>query len=293
MINYYKYLPVSEEDESWGLSVLNTGCTRIAPGTAYPYSNHPSHHYFNWQKGRVLQEYQVIYITQGRGIFDSKNAANKTVQEGSVLLLFPGERHRYKPDEKTGWDEYWVGFNGAIAHNLLQKKFFTPGQPVLNIGYHEHLLNLFTEVIDKTKDEKAGYQPLIAGTVLHILGYIHSASQQDKFEGQDIDDIVNKARLIFRSNIEENISPVDVANELHISYSRFRKIFKDYTGLAPGQFQIQLKIHKAKELLLNPSKTIKEISYELNFESNFYFSKLFKEKTGMTPIEFRNKALGK
>ena len=89
MINYYKYLPVSEEDENWGLSVLNTGCTRIAPGTTYPYSNHPSHHYFNWQKGRVLQEYQVIYIPQGKGIFDSKNATNHSVQEGSVLLLFP------------------------------------------------------------------------------------------------------------------------------------------------------------------------------------------------------------
>ena len=293
MINFYKYLPVSEEDESWGLSVLNTGCTRIPPGTTYPYATHPAHHYFNWSKGRVLQEYQVIYITKGTGIFNSKVAGDRTVQEGSIILLFPGERHRYKPDEKTGWDEYWVGFNGPIVHNLLAKKFFTPAQPVLHIGYHEQLLNLFTEIIDKTKDEKAGYQPLIAGTVMHILGYIYSLSQQDKFEGQDIDDIVNKARLLFRSNIDQNISPVDVANELHISYSRFRKIFKDYTGLAPGQFQIQLKIHKAKELLLDPAKSIKEIAYDLNFESNFYFSKLFKEKTGLSPLQFRNKALGK
>src|SRR5262245_30587507 len=115
MVNYYKYLPVSEEDENWGLSVLNTGCTRIKPGTAYPNSTHPAHHYFNWVKGRVLQEYQVIYITKGSGQFDSKSAGTVTVQEGSVIFLFPGERHRYKPDAKTGWDEYWVGFNGPIV----------------------------------------------------------------------------------------------------------------------------------------------------------------------------------
>src|SRR5688572_10682324 len=144
MINYYKYLPVSEEDEKWGLSVLNTGCTRIGPGTVYPYATHPAHHYFNWSKPRVLQEYQVIYITKGTGIFNSKTAGNQSVQEGSIILLFPGERHRYKPDEKTGWDEYWVGFNGPIVHNLLSKKFFTPAQPILHIGYHEQLLNLFT-----------------------------------------------------------------------------------------------------------------------------------------------------
>lgn len=289
MINYYKYLPVSEGDESWGLSVLNTGSTRIEPGMVYPYSTHPSHHYFNWEKGRILHEYQVIYITKGTGIFESKTAGRLSVSEGSVILLFPGERHRYKPDEKTGWDEFWVGFDGPVIQNLLNKKFFSPASPVMQIGYHEQLLNLFLEIIDKTKEENAGYQPLISGVVLHILGYIHSLSQQDKFEGQDIAAIVNKARLLFRTHIEQNISPVDIANELQISYSRFRKIFKEYTGLAPGQFQIQLKIHKAKELLLNPSKSIKEIAYELNFESNFYFSKLFKEKTGLTPLQFRNK----
>ncbi|RYD84105.1 MAG: AraC family transcriptional regulator, partial [Sphingobacteriales bacterium] len=35
MINYYKYLPVSREDESWGLCVLNTGCTHIAAANSY------------------------------------------------------------------------------------------------------------------------------------------------------------------------------------------------------------------------------------------------------------------
>jgi AraC-like DNA-binding protein len=289
MVNYYKYLPVSSADESWGLSVLNTGCTHVVAGSAYPYATHPAHHYFNWEKGRVLHEFQVIYITQGGGVFDSKSSGKQTIAAGSVLLLFPGERHRYKPDKKTGWDEYWVGFDGPIIKNLLNKKFFTPANPVIPVGYHEQLLHLFQEIIDKTKEEKAGYQPLIAGTVLHMLGTIYSLSQQEKFSGQNIDDIVNKARLLFRSNIDQHISPEDVAQQLQISYSRFRKIFKEYTGLAPGQFQIQLKIHKAKELLTNTTKSAKEIAFELNFESNFYFSKLFKEKTGMTPGEFRKK----
>jgi AraC-like DNA-binding protein len=289
MLNYYKYLPVSEADESWGLSVLNTGCTKIEAGSTYPYTTHPEHHYFNYEKGRVLHEFQVIYITKGGGIFESKSSGKQTISEGSILFLFPNDRHRYKPDKKTGWDEYWVGFNGNIVNNLLSKKFFTPANPVIPVGYQEPLLNLFQEIIDKTKEEKAGYQPLIAGAVLHLLGCIYSLSQQEKFSGQDIDTIVNKARLLFRSNIDKHISPEDVAQELQISYSRFRKIFKEYTGLAPGQFQIQLKIHKAKELLTNTNKPVKEIAFELNFESNFYFSKLFKEKVGLTPGEFRSK----
>ncbi|MEJ7684533.1 MAG: helix-turn-helix transcriptional regulator [Segetibacter sp.] len=65
-------------------------------------------------------------------------------------------------------------------------------------------------------------------------------------------------------------------------------MFKSYTGIALGQYLIQLKIEKAKILLSNPSKTIKEIAYDLHFDSCFYFSRLFKEKTGFSPDTFRN-----
>jgi AraC-like DNA-binding protein len=104
---------------------------------------------------------------------------------------------------------------------------------------------------------------------------------------------VSKARVIFSEKVYEKISPEAVAEELQIGYSLFRKVFKKYTGLAPGQYLIQLKIQKAKELLADPTKLIKEIAYDLNMESSLYFGKLFKEKTGITPVEYRNQVLKK
>lgn len=290
MTNYYKYLPVGPEDKAWGLSVLNTGCTHIAAGSDYPSAKHPSHHNFSWEKGRVLDEYQLIYITRGGGIFESENSGSSVIAEGSMIMLFPGEKHRYRPGAETGWDEFWVGFNGRIIDNLVARRFFGKKTPVLHVGFDNALLNLFFDVIDKTREEPPGYHPLISGIVMHMLGHIHSVSKQDEFGGQDTAGIVNKARVLFRSNITTDISPAAVAAELQIGYARFRKLFKEYTGLAPRQFQIQLKIDRAKTLLMNPSKTIKEVAYELNFESNFYFSRLFKEKTGMTPAAFRTNA---
>ncbi|PSR55341.1 AraC family transcriptional regulator [Adhaeribacter arboris] len=292
MINYYKYLPVSAEDENWGLVVLNAGCTHIEPGTPYPYQEHPSHHYFNWANGRVLHEYQIIYITKGEGIFESERAGEHLIEAGSVILLYPEERHRYKPKEETGWDEYWIGFRSSIFTNQLEKGFFDPKFPVIKAGFQENLLNLFQEIIAITKEEKAGYQSLTSGAALHIIGHLYTILKQSQFAGQAVDQLVNKARCIFRSNIEKNISPQEVADELQVGYSWFRKAFKAYTGLAPGQYLIQLKIQKAKELLQNPTKSIKEITYELNFESRFYFSKIFKEKTGLTPVQYRSHIAG-
>lgn len=66
----------------------------------------------------MLQEYQVVYITAGKGRFQSGSDRSRVVVPGTVLLLYPGVPHRYCPDRGTGWDEFWVGFNGAYARTL-------------------------------------------------------------------------------------------------------------------------------------------------------------------------------
>lgn len=291
MINYYKYLPVSREDESWGLSVLNTGCTHIEAAHTYPVKTHPAHHYFKWSNWRVLQEYQIIYITRGKGVFESESYRQTEVQAGTIIILFPGEKHRYKPDSHTGWDEYWVGIQGQIPENLQQHNFIRPAQPCIYIGFNEQVFNLFDCIIEKTKLEKPGYQAMISGAVLHLIGSFYAVSRQNAIENKEEAILINKARLLFRENIHRDYSPEQAAQELHVGYSWFRKLFKNYTGLSPGQYYIQLKIEKAKELLSNPDIPVKEIAIELSFESNFYFSKMFREKTGLSPTAYRKQCV--
>jgi AraC-like DNA-binding protein len=288
MMNYYKYLPTSSEDERWGMHVLNTGCNKIDKHVAYPSPEHPAHHYFNWNKGRIMDEYQIIYITKGGGVFESINGGEQLIKQGTVIFLFPGEWHRFKPDSQTGWDEFWVGFKGDIIENIVHQNFIGKENAVLEIGLHETIIQLFLTIIEKTKAERTGYQPLVSGIVMYLLGEIHSLTKQQRFFGEDMtESIINKARIIFRTNIDQDISMEKIAEELNVSYAWFRKAFKTYTGIAPNQYLLQLKIEKAKMLLLDHSKTIKEIAFGLNFESAFYFSKLFKEKTGVSPELYR------
>lgn len=292
MMNYYKYLPVSREDENWGLWVLNTGCTQVAAAGIYPGKDHPAHHHFNWKKGRVLNEYQVIYITSGKGIFESDSCRQQEIKAGTIILLFPGERHRYRPLTETGWDEYWVGMKGPVLDNLLKENFFTREKPCLYIGFQEGMLQLFHLIIEKTKQENPGYQPLIAGAALHLMGNIHYLVKQQVNGNKEKEQLMNKARLLFRANISQHYSPEQAAEELQVGYSWFRKEFKKYTGLSPFQYYIQLKIEKARELLNDPAVSVKEIAYDLRFDSSFYFSRIFKEKTGFTPTEYRKRAQG-
>jgi len=288
MINYYKYLPVSEDDKKWGLHVLNAGCNHIPKAEVYPEPCHPSHHYFNWEQGRVFNEYQVIYISKGEGVFESETCPATTVREGTVIMLFPDEWHRFKPNPDTGWDEAWTGFEGNIIHNLVQHNFFSRSHPLLYIGLQETVVHLLSDIIEKTKIEKPGYQPVIAGSVLQLLGHLHALAKQAMIRGENVSEaLINKAILILRNRAFEDYSVESVAEDLNVSYSWLRKTFKLYTGIAPGQYLLQIKINKAKMLLNDSQKSIKEIAFESGFVSSYYFSKIFKIKMGISPEVYR------
>jgi AraC-like DNA-binding protein len=288
MDNYYLYLPVREKEDATGLTLLNTGCTRIEKNSRYPPISHPSHHNFNWTSGRVLQEYQLIYITRGGGLFESESCREE-ITEGTVILLHPGERHRYSPHSHSGWDETWVGFRGELIDKIIRENAFGPEKAVFRVGHNETILNLFRDIHRFSRGESPGCQPVVAGAIIYLLGLIHADN------GREIADrtkaLVTRACTLFRERACENISPGQVAEELAVSYSLFRKAFTKYTGITPGQYLIQCRIQKAKELLADPNKLIKEVSFELNMESTAHFCKLFKEKVGVTPATYRRQRM--
>lgn len=161
----------------------------------------------------------MIYIVGGEGCFESSGVAEAKVKEGSVIILFLGEWHRFKPNASTGWEEYWVGFKGDVADNLVKKNFFLPEEALLNIGLKEEIVVLFAGIIAQTRGEKTGYQPLISGAVLHLLGSVHSLVKQKLFEPEDLVEItVNKARVLLRTMIDENVTMQKIAEELCLVY---------------------------------------------------------------------------
>ncbi|HBE03444.1 MAG TPA: hypothetical protein DC049_13395, partial [Spirochaetia bacterium] len=72
------------------------------------------------------------------------------------------------------------------------------------------------------------------------------------------------------------------------SYSWLRKLFKKYTGSSPEKFMQRLKIREAKKKLLYSADRIKEISAELGFTDQYYFSRLFRKIEGFSPRQYRH-----
>jgi AraC-like DNA-binding protein len=284
----FKYVTASEEDMRWGLFINVAGCAKILANSNYPLSGHPDNYYFRWSNGRTLDEFQINYITDGSGIMET-NEGKFRIFPGTMLFLFPGVWHRYKPDTRTGWTEHFIGFNGLFTERIFQHEMFKKYNPVLKIGFQESLLNVFNEIIDLAIDEKPGYQQECAGKLLYIFGHIISVVKNSGFANKEIERNIRKANLYMRDNLNKNISIEELAAILNVSYSTFRKMYKKYTGMSPNQYHLGLRIQKSKEMLLYSEKSVKEVAHDLGFESVHYFSRIFRKKEGIPPSWIRIK----
>ena len=284
--DFCKYLTQSNEDLNWGVALTMAGFAQVAPGAAYPPMQHPAGHQFTIQQRRILSEYQVIYITKGSGYFESEQLNRCEVHAGSVLLLFPGVWHRYHPDSNTGWTEYYLGFKGSYIDQLVKHKFFSKDLPVMKVGKNKVIKHLFQEVFDLVKQEKSGYQQNASGILVNLLGKIVYFSKNNAFDGEMVA-LVEKSKSLLNTQASGEVDWNELSNTLGISYSKFRKIFKSYVGMPPGQYLLQLKVSKARELLLQTNMPLNKIADSLGFRDQYYFNSLFRQKTGLSPGLYR------
>lgn len=278
---------MGSDEERWGFNVITAGYNRIGKEDSYPKNKeHPADHCLSWNKGRILNGYYIVFISSGEGVFESAETQAYRVKAGDCFFLFPGVWHRYKPDAQHGWEEHWVGFKGPYPDMLMEKGIISQKRPFVNVGLNENLLKIFQDLLETASRSSIGYHQMMCGYTLQILGLINAISQQEE-HGGPVEKLISKAKFVMQSSLEERISIESLVNDFPISYSKFRKSFKDVTGQSPNQYHLELRLKKAKELLGCTTLSISEIAYKTGFESAFYFSRLFKNKNGVSPKSFR------
>ena len=155
---------------------------------------------------------------------------------------------------------------------------------------------------DEALREILGYQNswyesiLTLNTLPEITNWLTSLEQGlcrclSRNEEQKNHRLIARAKKYIQEHYEEEISLNEVAAALNISHGYFSTIFKQYTGTYFTDYVNQLKIDQAKKLLRETDYKIYEISNMLGYQNAYYFSKVFKKITGMTPSEFSGKNL--
>lgn len=290
-VNSHKYLISSEKDQKWGITVNAVGNATIEAGyTTYPPRvGHPSAFYFDVNKGRILESYQLLYITSGRGFFYGQDHQRTEIGAGDMILLRPNRWHSYMPDRTTGWHEYWIGFSGPNMDARFRNDFFDDRLEVFRIGLRDEITSLYETAIEVAEHERSSYQQYLAGIANLLLGMAMYYHTNHLFVSSEIVAQIDRARKIMREGLYSDITPEEVARQVNMSYSWFRKMFRDYTNISPAHYMQKLRLQEACHLLTCTPMSVKEISFRLNYGDASYFSNMFRRQLRMTPLEYRSR----
>ncbi|NBB19592.1 helix-turn-helix domain-containing protein [Runella sp. CRIBMP] len=285
----YFTLDPGTNEQNQGINILNVGHNIHPANHPYPDIQHPNDYYFEWDKGRSLKEYQIIYISKGEGYFEANGLPPQVIEEGTIILLYPGVWHRYRPKEKTGWEEYWVGFSGTYAHYLLEQECFNPQNPIIKVGFNAEFLETFSKLIEVIEARGDSFQKLSSFQLIHLLGIVYASVLLSNQKISRKEEIIDKIRDEIHRNWNKDIDFEALARKFNLSYIWFRKTFKEVLGTSPNQYHLTLKLRKAEQLIQESNLTLAEIAYQSGFESEFYFSRIFKKKMNYNASELRKK----
>lgn len=108
--------------------------------------------------------------------------------------------------------------------------------------------------------------------------------QETRFEVSE-QPSMERSITYLENHFSEKISREQLAAIAGVSGSHYSTLFKQFTGFTPNEYLSRLRVHRAKELLLNSSSTLREIALKVGYKDEFYLSRRFKQQTGC--ISFR------
>lgn len=287
--DYQRYLASTPEAEAWGVAVAAGGRQAIAPGEAYPPPHHPADHMFRWENGRVLGACQIVFITAGRGRFESRETGLVDIAAGTAFVILPGIWHRYAPDPATGWTEQWIELQGSTVRRLITQGVLDPQRAVVPVGRALEVERLMETVHARLLHKTAtGLDPERAAVGLQVLA-IMAGTPREGATARPHAAVITRAERRLAGSVDRPPDMPALARELGLAYSLFRREFKRHTGLAPYQYLQQLRLEKARRLIGNTDESLKVIAERLGFASAYHLSAAFKGRYGEAPAHWRRR----
>ena len=177
-------------------------------------------------------------------------------------------------------DAYLVEFNIIKDGQLLtfaDSPFIIEGvNSYIAADYAKDVVDAYESSVRSTVELKATVYRLLA-----FLGKQSLRSYNKKYLSIEVGIELLESDPFSDRSIEE------IANICGVSSGCFRRLFKEYSGKSPIEYRTDVKLDKAKNLLLNSNITVENLADDLGFESGAYFCRVFKKKIGMTPKEYR------
>ena len=235
-------------------------------------------------EGRV--DFSIRYTLKGLG-YCNIDGESFPVNEGSLAIYFPHAKQNYnykKTDESV---ILWAHFSGTaceLLENIIAK---TPA--IIKIKDRKQFESAFEKMIISYYKKNEYSESLSSGYMAVLIALIAQSNVATKNNYNAKNENLEKVLSLMHDHENFN-QPIDIkkyAKICCVGEDHFIRLFKEYTGLPPYNYQLKIRINRAIEMLENTHISISACSETVGFNDPAYFSKVFKRFTGHPPSYYK------
>lgn len=246
---------------------------------------------------------ELVYTFHGNGVHFI-NGREFPVRKGDLLFLNYNCTHAIEPFNKLEYADIMFRLDyidnslkfSENAFSLLETSNFSEFESMINMDNcvvhfqtHERLqLEQLIEWTLKEQDKAQTGSDFMIRSILNLILIL--VFRKMKFQLNDQFPINADMLSYIKKNCSEQISLKEIAVKNYYTPSHLSAQFKAYTGISFMKYLMNCRLEKAMTLLCETNRSIEDILGECGFSNRTRFFKLFREKTGITPLQYRKKA---
>ena len=227
-------------------------------------------------------DYFIIYVTDG--IFNTKiNGTVLNLKKGTVVLFPPKYKYHYWGEIPSKY--LCAHFTGSHVEKFLTDLGFPLNEPyVLENEFSPKIKSLFDKMVEQFMTKA----PFLQYSLACLLEEILLTIVIERMRNNGYRTFKNSIKYI-HANYTEKIQIPYLAKLEGLSNSRYITLFTKEFGKTPSEYILELKLGRARELLLTTDMTISLVGASSGFKDQYFFSKMFKKHVGLTPTEYRKR----
>jgi AraC family transcriptional regulator of arabinose operon len=238
---------------------------------------------------RGCPEAIFIYCAAGTGWCEIAGATHQ-VGTNQLLVIPANTPHVYGAGRTQPWTIYWFHAVGANVPLYLERLGVSAARPVVPLGGDVQLFSLFEDVQEGLEHGNTLTHLIYAAhTLSHLMGLMLRYKEEFGYGEVDAQKRVAKSIEFMKAHLREPLKVNTLASIVSLSRSHYTTLFRRVTGYAPLNYLNHLRMQRAVQLLNTTNLSIKQISDQLGFSDQFYFSRAFRKMHNHSPTEHRQR----
>jgi AraC family transcriptional regulator, arabinose operon regulatory protein len=230
------------------------------------------------------------YTLSGRGTFKDAHGDHE-LPKGSCFLCKvndPEVSYGYPADGTEPWNFIFICLHGIddVIHEMTQAYGH-----IYSLDENDPVLTWIRRFSKYNNSHVRISQAEATQRIYALLGELLKSIDKGLAAPRRSEEIVKSAEAMIMENEEGSLKVTELARRLGISREHLSKSFREVKGASPVQALAKEKVNRATSLLRNTNLSCGEIAASLGYQNAAHFTRMFKQNTGMNPLQFRKSGL--